>query len=116
MLMRRALAIDEASLGPGHLKVAMHLNNLAALLKATNRLSDAEPLRRRHLEMIIQSTAATSYEHPHLSAAIANFSELLEEMGRSQAQIRAQVEELRSRAAADPAKYRPKITQDNFQI
>jgi hypothetical protein len=34
-LMRRALAIDEASLGPDHPDVAIELNNLAQLLQAT---------------------------------------------------------------------------------
>src|SRR5271154_62383 len=48
-LMRRALAIDEASFGPDHPDVASSLNNLAQLLKATNRLSEAEPLMRRAL-------------------------------------------------------------------
>jgi hypothetical protein len=77
---------------PDHPKVARDLNNLAQLLQATNRLSDAEPLSRRVLEIFLQFTAATGHEHPHLSAAIANYSVLLEEMGRSPAQIRAQVE------------------------
>ena len=44
--MRRALAIDEASYGPDP-DVAIDLNNLAQLLKATNRLAEAEPLIRR---------------------------------------------------------------------
>jgi tetratricopeptide (TPR) repeat protein len=43
-LYRRALAIDEKSLGPEHPEVARDLNNLAELLSATNRLADAEPL------------------------------------------------------------------------
>jgi tetratricopeptide (TPR) repeat protein len=93
-LMRRALAIDEASFGPDHPDVARDLNNLAQLLKATNRLPDAEPLSRRVLEIFLQFTAATNHEHPHLSAAIANYSVLLEEMGRSPAQIRAQLERI----------------------
>ena len=48
-LMRRALAIDEASLGADHPEVAIRLNNLAQLLQATNRLAEAEPLMRRAL-------------------------------------------------------------------
>jgi Tfp pilus assembly protein PilF len=91
-LYRRALAIDEASLGPDHPEVARDLNNLALLLQATNRLSDAEPLMRRSVEILLQFTAATSHEHPYLNAVIANYSVLLEEMGRSPAQIRAQFE------------------------
>jgi tetratricopeptide (TPR) repeat protein len=91
-LYRRALALDEASFGPDHLRVARDLNNLALLFKATNRLSEVEPLSRRTLEVFLQFTATTRHEHPQLSAAIANHSVLLEEMGRSQLQIRAQLE------------------------
>jgi hypothetical protein len=40
-LYRRALAIDEKSFGPDHPNVARDLNNLAELLRATNRLSVA---------------------------------------------------------------------------
>ena len=47
--MRRALAIDERAYGPDHPNVAIGLNNLAQLLQATNRLSEAEPLMRRAL-------------------------------------------------------------------
>ena len=46
---RRALAIDEKAFGPDHPDVATALNNLAALLRATNRLGEAEPLYRRAL-------------------------------------------------------------------
>ena len=48
-LLRRALAIDEASYAPDHPDVAMGLNNLAALLLDRNRLDEAEPLYRRAL-------------------------------------------------------------------
>ena len=47
--MRRALAIAEASYGPDHPKVVRDLTNLATLLRATNRLAEAEPLMRRAL-------------------------------------------------------------------
>jgi tetratricopeptide (TPR) repeat protein len=91
-LMRRALAIDEASFGPDHPDVARDLNNLAQLLQAINRLSDAEPLSRRCLEIFLRFTVATSHEHPQLSGVLANYYMLLEEMGCSPAQIRAQLE------------------------
>ena len=42
-------AIDEQSFGEDHPEVARDLNNLAPLLQATNRLSEAEPLMRRAL-------------------------------------------------------------------
>ena len=43
-LMRRALAIAEASYGEDHPRVAIQLDNLAGLLQATNRLQEAEPM------------------------------------------------------------------------
>jgi len=43
--------MDEASFGPEHPDVAIRLNNLAQLLKATHRPSEAEPLMRRALAM-----------------------------------------------------------------
>jgi tetratricopeptide (TPR) repeat protein len=48
-LYRRALAINEKYFGPDHPNVATDLNNLAELLRDTNRLSEAEPLIRRAL-------------------------------------------------------------------
>ncbi|MGZ6266731.1 MAG: tetratricopeptide repeat protein [Candidatus Limnocylindrales bacterium] len=93
-LMRRALAIDEASYGPDHPNVAIDLNNLAQLLKATNRLGEAEPLSRRDLEIFLQFTLKTGHEHPHLRAAINNYTGLLAAMGRSEAEIQARLEEI----------------------
>ncbi|MEK6260705.1 MAG: tetratricopeptide repeat protein, partial [Planctomycetota bacterium] len=60
-LMRRALAIDEQSYGAEHPRVVIDLNNLSQLLKATNRLAEAEPLMRRALDIDELSYGA---EHP----------------------------------------------------
>jgi len=57
---RRALAIDETSFGHDHPDVATDLNNLAQLLKTTNRLTEAEPLYRRALEIRKKSLQAIS--------------------------------------------------------
>ncbi len=40
-MYRRALAIDERSYGRDHPDVAINLNNLARLLRATNRIAEA---------------------------------------------------------------------------
>ena len=40
-------------------------DNLAQLLKATNRLQDAEPLSRRHVEISLDFTCRTGHPHPH---------------------------------------------------
>ena len=63
-LMRRALAIDEASYGPDHPNVAIDLNNLAPLLQATNRLGEAEPLMRRALAI---DEASYGPDHPNVA-------------------------------------------------
>ena len=43
----RALAIREKALGPDHVNVALRLESLAALLRATKRGAEAEALERR---------------------------------------------------------------------
>jgi tetratricopeptide (TPR) repeat protein len=48
-LCRHQLRIYEKSHGPDHPIVAFHLESLASVLKAANRLSEAEPLYRRAL-------------------------------------------------------------------
>jgi hypothetical protein len=48
---RRALAIDERSLGPNHILVANRIIDLAVLLHNTDRLAEAERLYRRALEI-----------------------------------------------------------------
>jgi tetratricopeptide (TPR) repeat protein len=45
----RALEIAEQHFGPTHANIAIAFNNLAQLFKATNRLSEAEPLMRQAL-------------------------------------------------------------------
>jgi tetratricopeptide (TPR) repeat protein len=93
-LMRRALEIDEQAYGPEHPDVARDLNNLALLLQATNRLAEAEPLMRRVVEIFLQFTRVTGHPHPHLQAAIKNYSILLSEVGRSEAEIQARLQSL----------------------
>jgi tetratricopeptide (TPR) repeat protein len=86
-MFKRALAIDEASFGKDHPNVAIRLNNLAQLYKATNRLADAESLMKRVVEILLQFTRRTGHPHPHLKAAINNYSVLLRQMGFSEDEI-----------------------------
>src|SRR4051812_35936579 len=74
-LMRRALAIDEKSFGAEHPNVAMHLNNLAVFLQATNRLSEAEPLIRRALAIDEKSFGP---EHPNVTVSLNNLAQFLQ--------------------------------------
>ncbi len=78
-LSRRALAIDEASFGPDHPKVAIRLNNLAALLRATNRLGEAEPLMRRALAI---AEASFGPDHPNVATGLNNLAGLLQATNR----------------------------------
>ena len=50
-MVRRSMAIYEQSLGAEHPTVAVSINNLAAILKDSSRLGEAEPLMRRALAL-----------------------------------------------------------------
>jgi len=78
-LMRRALAIDEKSLGKDHPNVATDLNNLALLLADTNRLAEAEPLMRRALEIDEKSFGK---DHPNVATYLNNLALLLKDTNR----------------------------------
>ncbi len=78
-LMRRALAIEEASLGADHPSIATVLSNLAALLHATNRQAEAEPLIRRALAI---DEASFGADHPNVGIDLANLASLLQEANR----------------------------------
>jgi hypothetical protein len=72
--MRRALAIDEASLGADHPTVAIHLSNLARLMQDTNRLAEAEPLIRRAVAI---DEASLGADHPNVATDLINLASLL---------------------------------------
>ncbi len=77
--MRRALGIDEASYGPDHPNVARDLSNLAQVLKATNRLGEAEPLMRRALGI---DEASYGPDHPNVAVRLNNLAALLQATNR----------------------------------
>ena len=76
------------------------LNNLAALLKATNRLAEAEPLMRRALAIDEKSFGP---EHPDVARDLNNLAQLLQATNRL-----AEAEPLMRRALAiDENELRP---------
>ena len=77
--MRRALAINEASFGKDHPDIAKNLGNLAHLLQATNRLSEAEPLMRRALAI---NEASFGKDHPAVAISLNNIALLLKATDR----------------------------------
>ena len=78
-LIRRALKINEDSLGPSHSDVAVCLNNLASLLTTTNRLDEAEPLMRRALQLGEESFGP---RHPDVATRLNNLAQLLQATNR----------------------------------
>ncbi len=93
-LMRRAIAIFERELGPDHPNVAVALNNLARLLERDGRAAQAEAPSQRHLLILHRAGRANGGRHALLGSAIANHAELLERLGASADQARAQVRAL----------------------
>jgi len=71
--MRRALAIDEKSFGKGHPAVARDLNNLAELLRDTNRQGEARPMYERALQILEKSLGA---DHPDTQTVRRNLESL----------------------------------------
>jgi hypothetical protein len=67
------------------------------LLQATNRLAEAEPLSRQMVSIFLDFTHRTGHEHPHLRAALANYAGILKAMGRSEAEIQAQLRTLQAK-------------------
>ena len=78
-LYRRALAIEEASLGSDHLIVAASLNNLASLLYSTSRFGEAESCYQRALAI---DEASTGPDHPAVARDLNNLALLLRDTNR----------------------------------
>ena len=93
-MLHRALAIDRNSLGEDHPCVARDLGTLAQLLEATNRVADAVPLLRRAIEILVIFTRATGHPHPHLQAAVNNYSEMLFQLEKTENEVRETIDEM----------------------
>jgi tetratricopeptide (TPR) repeat protein len=78
-LLRRALAIDEASFGSDHPRVAQSLNNLAYVLRQINRLGEAEQLYRRALAI---DEANFGRDDPEVAIDLNNLALLLQDTNR----------------------------------
>lgn len=79
-LMRRALAIDEASYGMSHTTVACDLNNLALLLRRMNRLREALSLQKRCVLIYLKDYRQAGHAHVNLVSALASYSAINHEM------------------------------------
>ena len=74
-LYRRAIEIDEKTLGKDHPNVATNYNNLALLLQDQGKYDQAEPLFRRAIE-IFQTKLGS--DHPNTVGARKNYDRLQE--------------------------------------
>ncbi|MEY4807042.1 MAG: hypothetical protein RLZZ206_1431 [Cyanobacteriota bacterium] len=103
-----ALELSELRLGPNHPDAATALNNLAQLLKVTNRLAEAEPLMRRALAI---DEASYGNDHPNTAIRLNNLAGLLMDTNRLE-----EAEPLMRRTLAiDEAIYgngHPKVARD----
>jgi tetratricopeptide (TPR) repeat protein len=70
-LYKRALAIDEKSLGPDHPTVGTRLNNLAALYDIQGRYAEAEPLYKRALAI---AEKALGPDQPEVGGELNNLA------------------------------------------
>ena len=73
-LYRQALEISRETLGEGHPKYAIRLNNLANLLANTGRNEEAEPLYRQALEVF---RATLGDDHAKTRRIAGNYARLL---------------------------------------
>jgi CHAT domain-containing protein/tetratricopeptide (TPR) repeat protein len=78
-LYRRALAVQEASLGPEHPSIGATLNNLGALLDQRGRNTEAEPLQRRALAVLEKGLGAL---HPDTAATLTSLAVSLDRQGK----------------------------------
>ena len=110
-MMRRALVIHEKIYGPEHPDVAIDLNNLALVLKHTNRLDEAEPMMRRHLIIFLKFTRSTGHLHPHLEAALGNYRGILEAMAMSEEEIARRIAEVGKETGFDEESYHALVAE-----
>ncbi len=89
-LYRRALAIQERSLGAAHPAMANTLNNLAAMLDQQGKYTESEPLQRRALDILDKALGPL---HPDTAATLTTLAVSLDRQGKivesEQAYLRA---------------------------
>jgi formylglycine-generating enzyme required for sulfatase activity/tetratricopeptide (TPR) repeat protein len=99
---------EESNYGKDHPNMAIHLNNLAGLLEASNQLSEAEVLYRRALAI---DEASYGNDNPNVARDLNNLAQLLKATNRL-----AEAEPLMCRALAiDEASYgnvHPNVARD----
>ncbi len=78
-LFRKALAIQERTLGPDHPATANTLNNLSTYLDRRGRPEEAEPLQRRALAILEKGLGPL---HPDTAAMLTTLAVMLDRQGK----------------------------------
>ena len=78
-LFRKALAIQERTLGPDHPATANTLNNLSTYLDRRGRPEEAEPLQRRALDILEKRLGPL---HPDTAAMLTTLAVMLDRQGK----------------------------------
>jgi len=78
-LFRKALAIQERTLGPDHPATANTLNNLSTYLDRRGRPQEAEPLQRRALAILEKRLGPL---HPDTAAMLTTLAVMLDRQGK----------------------------------
>ena len=78
-LFRKALALQERTLGPNHPSTANTLNNLGTYLDRRGRGEEAEPLQRRALDILDKNLGPL---HPDTAAMLTTLAVMLDRQGK----------------------------------
>jgi hypothetical protein len=76
-----ALSTDVKVFGAEHPKIANRLRNLAWLLRRARQLTEAEPLSRHSVEILLKFQARNSQKHTSWESTLNAYVGLLSEMG-----------------------------------
>ena len=71
--------------------MARDLNNLAWILKSSNRLAEAEPLLARVVRIFSRFQRLTGHEHPHYRDSTENYRQVLSDLRLAEPEIQARV-------------------------
>ncbi len=96
-LLKRALCIHQATLGPDHTNVAATLNQMGRALTSLSRYASALPLHQRALDI---DEAALGPNHPDVATGLNYVGHALAGLGRYEEALPLQERALRIREAA----------------
>ncbi|MCP5547038.1 MAG: tetratricopeptide repeat protein, partial [Akkermansiaceae bacterium] len=100
-LYDRAVSITEENFGRNHINLASFLNNLARLLVAQDKLTEAEPLLRRQLQIAFLYRNQNGVPYKHETAAIQGYAQIATQLGRSGEEIKAMIAGLKREAGVE---------------